>query len=93
MPAKWKMGTETKRQPQPGEPRSVEQRITEARDSLPGQRNGLPAGSLPGPFEEPQGDESRDPPTGAPTPPGKADWPTPQRTAKEREDGIRHDDN
>jgi hypothetical protein len=45
----------------------VEQRITQARDSLPGERNALPAGTLPGMPAEPQGDENREPPANAPT--------------------------
>jgi hypothetical protein len=45
----------------------VERRITEARDSLPGERNDLPEGTLPGMPVEPQGDENREPPPNAPT--------------------------
>jgi hypothetical protein len=45
----------------------VERRIDSARDSLPGERNGLPEGSLGGTPAEPQGDENRDPPANAPT--------------------------
>ena len=52
------------KQKQPGR---VEQRITEARDSLPGERNDLPKGTLPGMPVEPQGDENREPPPNAPT--------------------------
>ena len=44
----------------------VEQRIQNARDSLPGERNDLPPGSLGGVSPEPQGDENRDPPANAP---------------------------
>jgi hypothetical protein len=47
----------------------VEQRIRYARDSLPGQRDALPQGALGGLPPEPQGDENRDPPPYAPTPP------------------------
>jgi hypothetical protein len=45
----------------------VERRIESARDSLPGERNGLPEGALGGVPAEPQGDENRDPPPNAPT--------------------------
>lgn len=45
----------------------VAQRITEARDSLPGERNDLPEGTLPRMPAEPQGDENREPPPNAPT--------------------------
>jgi hypothetical protein len=45
----------------------VEQRINSARDSLPGQRNDLPAGALDRLPAEPQGDENREPPANAPT--------------------------
>jgi len=45
----------------------VEERITEARDSLPGERNDLPEGTLPRMPVEPQGDENREPPSNAPT--------------------------
>lgn len=45
----------------------VAQQITEARDSLPGKRNDLPKGTLPGIPVEPQGDENREPPPNAPT--------------------------
>ena len=44
----------------------VEQRINSARDSLPGERNDLPEGTLGGVPPEPQGDENRDPPPNAP---------------------------
>src|SRR4051794_31835778 len=47
----------------------VEQRIRFAKDSLPGQRDGLPEGALRGLPPEPQGDENREPPPYAPTPP------------------------
>jgi hypothetical protein len=45
----------------------IEQRINSARDGLPGERNDLPDGALPGVPPEPQGDENRDPPPNAPT--------------------------
>jgi len=44
----------------------VEKRINTARDALPGQRDGLPAGTLGGLPPDPQGDENRDPPPAAP---------------------------
>jgi hypothetical protein len=50
-------------------PTRVEQRVRRARDSLPGQRNALPEGALGGLPPDPQGDENRDPPPNAPTPP------------------------
>jgi hypothetical protein len=50
--------------PRPGR---VERRINSARDSLPGERNDLPEGSLGKLPVEPQGDESREPPPNAPT--------------------------
>jgi hypothetical protein len=37
-------------------------------DGVPGQRADLPAGSLPGPYLGPQGDENRTPPPNAPSP-------------------------
>ena len=40
-----------------------------ARDSLPGHREALPAGSLGGAKLQPQGDENREPPANAPAPP------------------------
>jgi hypothetical protein len=43
----------------------VERRINSARDSLPGERNDLPEGSLRRTLPEPQGDENREPPTNA----------------------------
>jgi hypothetical protein len=49
-------------------PGRVEQRINDARDSLPGERNDLPEGALGGLPADPQGDENRDPPANAPTP-------------------------
>jgi len=51
----------------PGKGGRVEERIRSARDSLPGQRNGLPKGALGGVPPEPQGDENRQPPPNAPT--------------------------
>jgi hypothetical protein len=44
----------------------VERRINVARDSLPGERNDLPDGTLGRVPAEPQGDENRDPPPNAP---------------------------
>ena len=55
---------EEKIQPRPGR---VEHRINTARDSLPGERNGLSAGSLGGLPVDPQADENREPPPNAPT--------------------------
>lgn len=48
-------------------PGRVERRINSARDSLPGERNDLPEGSLGNLPAEPQGDENREPPRNAPT--------------------------
>jgi len=45
----------------------VQHRINEAADSLPGQRNNLPPGTLDRIPPEPQADENRDPPANAPT--------------------------
>ncbi len=45
----------------------VEERIRSARDSLPGQRNDLPQGTLDRLPPDPQADENRDPPPNAPT--------------------------
>ncbi len=45
----------------------VEQRIGNARDSLPGERNDLPEGALGGVPVEPQADENRPPPPNAPS--------------------------
>jgi hypothetical protein len=45
----------------------LEERVRSARDSLPGRRDGLPRGSLGGLPKDPQGDENREPPRGAPT--------------------------
>ena len=50
-------------QPQPGR---VEQRINGAKDSLPGERNDLLPGTLGQGPVDPQGDENREPPPGAP---------------------------
>ena len=44
----------------------IEERLRFARDSLPGQRDGLPEGTLGGLPTDPQGDENRDPPANAP---------------------------
>jgi hypothetical protein len=40
---------------------------------VPGERDGLPEGSLPGPFLGPHGDENRPPPGNAPVPTGPAE--------------------
>ena len=53
--------------PPPRCPGRVEQRIGNARDSLPGERNDLPEGALRGVPVEPQGDENRPPPPNAPS--------------------------
>jgi hypothetical protein len=47
-------------------PGHVEERIGNARDSLPGERNDLPEGALGGVPVGPQGDENRPPPPNAP---------------------------
>ena len=47
----------------------VEDRIRNARDSLPGMRDALPKGALGGVPTDPQGDENREPPADAPTSP------------------------
>jgi hypothetical protein len=47
----------------------VEQRIGNARDSLPGERNDLPEGALGGVSVEPQADENRPPPNAPSIPP------------------------
>ncbi|MGE0226147.1 MAG: hypothetical protein AB7F35_13960 [Acetobacteraceae bacterium] len=44
----------------------VEQKIRSAQDSLPGQRDSLPKGTIGGMPADPQGDENRDPPSNAP---------------------------
>lgn len=49
-------------------PGSVERRVRDARDSLPGERDALPPGTLPAQPPEPQGDENREP-TKPPMPP------------------------
>jgi hypothetical protein len=46
----------------------VAQRLRDARDSLPGERDALPPGTLPEHPPEPQGDENREP-TKPPMPP------------------------
>ena len=45
----------------------VAQRIRAAADSLPGERNNLPSGTLGGVPVDPQGDENRRSPANAPT--------------------------
>jgi hypothetical protein len=40
----------------------LDQRIADARDSLPGERNDLPEGALGGLPADPQADENREPP-------------------------------
>jgi hypothetical protein len=52
-------------------PSRVEQRVRDSRDSLPGERDALPPGSLPIPTTEPHGDENREP--------GKPPVPPPRR--------------
>jgi hypothetical protein len=47
----------------------VADRIRNARDSPPGMRDALPKGALGGVQTDPQGDENREPPAGAPTSP------------------------
>jgi hypothetical protein len=47
---------------------SVAQRVRDARDSLPGERDALLPGTLPEHPPEPQGDENREP-TKPPMPP------------------------
>jgi hypothetical protein len=42
-------------------PAIVEQRVRNARDSLPGERDALPPGALPEPNQDPHGDENREP--------------------------------
>ena len=54
--------------------RPAELRVSGATDSLPGQRDALPPGTLRGIPPAPQGDENRDPPANAPTPPGREQW-------------------
>jgi hypothetical protein len=58
------MAKETNREPGP---ERVERRINAARDSLPGQRDGLPEEALGGLSSEPQADEKREPAPSAPT--------------------------
>ncbi|HEY1935629.1 MAG TPA: hypothetical protein VGG99_26775 [Acetobacteraceae bacterium] len=53
----------------PNDRGTVERRIGTAHDRLPGQRNALRKGTLGGAPTMPQGDENRDPPPNAPTPP------------------------
>ena len=52
----------------PRRPNRGEQRISRSRDSLPGERDALPAGTLRDRPPDPQGDEHRDP-VKPPTPP------------------------
>lgn len=47
----------------------VQPELRPSPDRLPGQRDSLPPGALGGMPAEPQGDENRDPPANAPTPP------------------------
>lgn len=47
----------------------AERRVRQTHDRLPGQRDSLPPGALGGMPAAPQGDENRDPPVNAPTPP------------------------
>jgi len=54
---------------QPRRPGRVERRINSARDSLPGERDDLASGELSGVPTDPQGDENREPPPGAPNMP------------------------
>jgi len=44
----------------------VEERMRFRKDSLPGRRDALPPGSLPGVPTDPQADENREPPPNAP---------------------------
>jgi hypothetical protein len=39
----------------------IAKRVRDARDSLPGERDALSPGTLPGPTLEPHGDENREP--------------------------------
>jgi hypothetical protein len=50
------------------QPDKVANRVRDARDSLPGERDALPPGSLPATNQEPHGDEHREP-VKLPTPP------------------------
>lgn len=58
---------DSKHVPETNKAARVQQRISNARDSLPGERNGLPPGKLRPLPPDPQGDENRDPPRNAPT--------------------------
>jgi hypothetical protein len=60
--------TETPQSDAGRRPGRVEQRMQHARDSLPGERDALPAGTLRDHLPEPQGDENREP-TKPPMPP------------------------
>jgi hypothetical protein len=42
-------------------PARVAQRVRDAKDSLPGERDALPSGTLPDPSWDPHGDENREP--------------------------------
>ena len=73
-----------------GSPDTTGRRAAAARDTLPGQRDALEPGTLGGVPVDPQGDENRDPPSGAPTtppgtkrgaPPGRGDVPHPPEAA------------
>ena len=52
----------------PGPDVSTSPEMAPTPNRRPGSRAALPAGSLPGPYLGPQGDENRDPPAGAPSP-------------------------
>jgi hypothetical protein len=54
---------------------------------LPGRRQGLPPGSLKGPFFGPHGDEHREPPPNAPAEPPLVDWAA-QVIAQSQPDGA-----
>jgi hypothetical protein len=60
-------------------PRSVEDRIRFAKESLPGQRAALRPGTLRGLPPGPQGDENREPPANAPAPLPDAEQLAPER--------------
>jgi hypothetical protein len=55
------------KQPVATQSRQLEEQIRSARDSLPGQRDGLPKAALGGLPADPQADENREPPADAPT--------------------------
>ena len=54
---------------------------------LPGGRQGLPPGSLKGPFFGPHGDEHREPPANVPAEPPLVDWAA-QVIAQSQPDGA-----